>query len=69
MLRRAVPGHNVQHHDAAQDAVLHRELDHPVHGHLVPDGASVLPALGQRREGLALHLHPALAHCVLLAAS
>lgn len=69
VLRRAVPGHNVQHHDAAQDAVLHGEPDHPVHGHLVPHRAGVLPALGQRREGLALHLHPALAHCVLPPAS
>ena len=50
---------------AAQVAVLHGERDHPVRGDLVPVGAGLLPALRLGREGLALHLHPALAHCVL----
>ena len=50
---------------AAQVAVLHGERHHPVRGHLLPLGARLLPALGLGREGLALHLHPALAHCVL----
>lgn len=68
MLRRAVPRHHVQHHDAAQDAVLHGEPHHPMHGHLLPHRAGVLPAVRQRREGVAVHLHPAVAHRVLPAA-
>ena len=51
LLRRAVPGHHVQHHDAPQDPLLHREHYHPLHGHLLPHCTHFLPALGQRREG------------------
>ena len=50
---------------AAKVAVLHGQRHHPVRRHLVPVRARLLPALGLGREGLALHLHPALAHCVL----
>ncbi|XP_068631518.1 uncharacterized protein [Battus philenor] len=68
VLRRAVPGHHIQHHHAPQDTLLHREPNHPVHGHLLPDRARILPAVRQRREGVAVHLHPAVAHRVLSAA-
>lgn len=44
VLRRAVLGHNVQHHDAQEDVILHGEPHHPVHGDLVPDGARLLSA-------------------------
>lgn len=40
-----------------------------MHGHLVLDRARILLALGQRGEGLALHLYPAVADGVLPAAS
>lgn len=52
VLRRTVSGHHVQYYHAPQDAVLHGQHHHSVHGHLVPDGAHVLPAVRQRREGI-----------------
>lgn len=51
MLRRTVLGHYVQHHHATKDALLHGQHNHSVHGHLVPDGAHILFAIGQRRKG------------------
>ena len=51
MLRGALPGHNVQHNDASQDALLHGQSDHSVHGHLLPHHSHILPALRQWREG------------------
>lgn len=68
LLRGAVPGHNLQHNAAPQDALLYRELDHPVRRHLVPVHSRVLSALRLGRESVAVHLHPALAHRVLPAA-
>ena len=51
LLRRALFRHHVQHHDAPQNAVLHRQPHHPLHGHLLPDYSDILPALRFRREG------------------
>ena len=51
MLRGALPRHHFQRDDAAQDALLHRQPHHPLHGHLLPHRARVLPALRQWREG------------------
>lgn len=65
MLRRALPRHYLQHYDAAQDPVLHRKPDHSVHGHLIPDGARVLSAVGFRREGVAVHFDSTFADRVL----
>ena len=47
----AVLGHNVQHYHAAQDAVLHRQLDHPLHGNLLLNSPHLLPAIRQWGEG------------------
>lgn len=44
VLRRAVPGHHVQHHDAEEDAVLHRQHYYPLHGDLVPHSPHFLLA-------------------------
>lgn len=65
LLRGALPGHHLQHHAAQEDALLHRQPDHPLCGHLVPLGVGVLPSFRLRREGLPLHLDPALSHCLL----
>lgn len=51
LLRRAVPGHHLQHHDAPEDALLYRQPHHTVHGHQFSNDPSFLLALGQRREG------------------
>ena len=51
LLRWTVPGHHVQHHDAPQDSLLHREHHYPLHGHLLPHCTHLLPAIWQRREG------------------
>jgi hypothetical protein len=51
LLRRTVPGHHVQHHDASQDSLLHREHHYTMHGHLLSHCAHLLPAVRQRREG------------------
>jgi hypothetical protein len=34
-----------------EDAVLHCEPDHPLHGHLLPHRPCLLPTLRQWREG------------------
>lgn len=52
LLRRTIPGHHVQHHDASQDSLLHRESHYPLHGHLLSHCASILFAIRQRREGV-----------------
>lgn len=44
MLRRAVPGHHIQHHDAEKNAVLHSEHHHPLYGHLLSYRPHILPA-------------------------
>lgn len=67
VLRRALSRHHLQPNDKKENALLHSEPDHPVRRHLVPVRARVLPAQRFWREDLALHLHLALAHCVLLA--
>ena len=63
---------NFRHHfqtcNEAKDAVLHREFDHPVRRHHFLDRAGLLFAVRLRRESHAMHLHSAVAHCVLLAA-
>jgi len=51
VLRRTVLGHHVQHHHAEENAVLHGEFDHTVHGHIVSHDTRVLPAVGQQRKG------------------
>ncbi len=43
-----------------EDAVLHGESADPLHRHQHADSAHLLPAVGQRGEDLALHLHPPL---------
>lgn len=65
VLRGTVPGHILQHHAQAEDAVLHGEPDHTVRGHIVPVRTGVLPAVRVWREGVPVHIHPALAHRVL----
>jgi hypothetical protein len=60
--------HHFQTGDEAQDAVLHCEPDHPVRRDHLPDRVGLLPAVRLGRESHALHLDPAVAHCVLLAA-
>ena len=52
LLWRALPGHHLQHHDAEEDAVLHSQPDHPLHGHLLPHSPRVLSPLWQRGEGI-----------------
>ena len=52
LLWRALPGHHLQHHDAEEDAVLHSQPDHPLHGHLLPHCPRVLSSLWQRGEGI-----------------
>lgn len=69
LLRRTVPGHIFQHHSPEEDAFLHGEPDHTVRGYIVPVCAGVLPAIRVRREGVALYIDTALAHCVLPATS
>ena len=56
VLRRALSRHNIQHNDAPQDTVLHRQPDHPVHRHHLPNGARILPALRLRRKGIQILL-------------
>ena len=51
VLWRALPGHHLQHHNAEEDAVLHSQSDHPLHGHLLPHYPCVLSSLWQRGEG------------------
>jgi len=68
VLRRAVHRHHLQHQHAPQDPFLHGQPHHPVHGHILPDGARLLPTLGLRREGVAVHLDTALAYRLLPAA-
>lgn len=68
VLRGTVPGHILQHHAQAEDAVLHGQPDHTVRGHIVPVRVGVLPAVRVRREGVAVHIHTAVAHRVLPAA-
>jgi len=51
VLRRTVLGHHVQHNHAEENAFLHGEHHHTVHGHLVPHRLDVLFAVGQRRKG------------------
>lgn len=50
MLRRAVFGHHFQHNDAEENALLHGEHYHTVHGNLIPHRTHVLPAVGQWRK-------------------
>lgn len=50
LLRRAVLRHNVQHHHAEKNAVLHGEPHHTLHGHIFPHDTRVLPAVGQQRK-------------------
>lgn len=52
VLRRAVPGHHLQHHDEEEDPLLHRQHHHPLHGDLIPHRPHVLLTFGQRRKGL-----------------
>ena len=47
----AILGHNVQHYHAAEDAVLHRQLDHPLHGNLLLNSPHLLSAIRQWGEG------------------
>lgn len=65
VLRGAVLGHILQHNAATEDALLHGEPDHTVRGHIVPVRAGVLLAVRVRREGVAVHIHTAVAHRVL----
>ena len=51
MLRGALFGHNIQHNDAPQDAFLHGEPHHPVHGHLLPHHSHLLPPVRFRGKG------------------
>ena len=59
----AVLGHNVQHYHAAQDAVLHRQLDHPLHGNLLLNSPHLLPAIRQWGEGKLTNI---ILFCVLM---
>lgn len=65
LLRGTVPGHILQHHASKENAVLHGQLDHTVRGHIVLVRVGVLPAVGVRRKGIALHIDIAFAHRVL----
>ena len=47
----ALLGHNLQHHDEKENAVLHSEPNHPVHGNLLSNCAHLLLTLRQWREG------------------
>ena len=51
MLRGALSGHHVQYNDAPQDAFLHGQSHHPVHGHLFPHHPHLLPPVRLRRKG------------------
>lgn len=46
VLRRAVFGHHVQHHDAKENIILYGEHYYSLHGNIVPDSTDVLPAFG-----------------------
>lgn len=59
LLRRALSGHHLQHHLAAQDPFLHRQPHHPLRLHLFPLRASLLLALGLRGESQPVHIHRA----------
>ena len=45
LLRGALPRYQFQHHPPSQDALLYRQLDHPLCRNIVSVGAGVLPAL------------------------
>ena len=47
----AVLRYYIQHYNETEDALLHRQLDHPLHGHLLPNGPHLLLAIWQWREG------------------
>ncbi|GFW92134.1 uncharacterized protein TNCV_3540201 [Trichonephila clavipes] len=53
---------------APQDALLHGQPHYSVHGHILPDGTSLLPALGLWGKSILVHLDPAFAHRLFLAA-
>ena len=57
--------YHLQHYHAPEDALLHRQPDYPLHGDLIPHGPGILFAVRLGRESQPLHLHPALAHCLL----
>lgn len=61
VLLRTVRGHIFQHNAAAEDAVLHRQPDRAVRGHIVPVGAGVLSAGRLQGEDFALHHHTSVA--------
>lgn len=44
VLRRALFGHHVQHHNETENAVLHSQSHHSMYGHLLPDYFDLLPA-------------------------
>lgn len=65
VLRRTLLGHHLQHNYATKNAFLYSKPDNTLHGYIVPHCACVLLTVGQRREGLALDIDPAVANSVL----
>lgn len=65
VLRGTVHRHILQHHAAPPDAVLHRQPDRALRGHILPVRARVLPAGRLQGEDLAVHHHTAVADHVL----
>ena len=51
LLWGTLPGHHLQHHHEEEDSLLHRQPDHPLHGHQLPHHPRVLPPVWQRGEG------------------
>jgi len=58
MLRRTLHRHILQHNPAAEDAVLHRQPDRALCGHILPVGVGVLPARRLQGENFTVHHDP-----------
>lgn len=67
VLRRTVHRHILQHNPKTEDAVLHRQPDRALRGHILPVGVGVLPARRLQGENFTVHHDPPVPDHVLLA--